>query len=296
MRWQSLIKMKALIRRLYQLIPFKIFIFRIIRAVWLPPHTIWQHFYFSGKFPFYYNGKKLWMYNQNTSFETSVFWQGYINEEKTSVHYWSILCRYSDVIVDIGANSGYYAIIAKALNPKAHVIAFEPVDRIFSTLKKNVAANHFNITCIQAAISNHTGTALLYDYPEQHHYQASLNKESMSRKNDVISYEVPVMRLDDYAANNNITRIDLIKIDVEGHEAAVFEGALKILQQSTPSILFEVKEEAHAARIQEMINGLGYSFYNIDEANGLIPVSAIERSHHWNFLLLNARHQALINL
>jgi FkbM family methyltransferase len=286
--------MKKLFRRLYQLIPFKTFLFSMVRAVCMPPQSVWQHLYFSGKFSFHYSGKKLWMHNHNSSFETSVFWQGFIDEEKTSIHYWALLSRHADTIIDIGANSGYYSLISKSLNPKAQVFAFEPVDRIFNALKKNVAANGFDITCEQVALSNSTGTATLYDYPEQHHYQASLNKESMGRKDDVISYQVPTVQLDVYAEKNRLPKIALIKIDVEGHEVEVFEGALKILQQSKPSVLFEVKNETNAAHIQSIVEGLGYSFYNIDEEKGLIKVNAIERSRHWNFLLLNAAHEALL--
>ena len=94
--------MKALFRSLYGIIPFKRQLFTVLRSVWTPSESVWQHFYFEGKFNFNVNGKKVWLQNHNSLMETAIFWTHTYVDEKTSLALWNKLCEKSDHIYDIG--------------------------------------------------------------------------------------------------------------------------------------------------------------------------------------------------
>ena len=65
--------------------------------------------------------------------------------EKESLKIWKELCQTSDVILDVGANTGVYSLVAKAANPESRVIAFEPVKRTFDRLEHNNNINGFDM-------------------------------------------------------------------------------------------------------------------------------------------------------
>lgn len=73
-------------------------------------------------------------------------------------------------------------------------------------------------------------------------------------------------------------RVDLVKIDIEGREAAVFEGAPQTLQKYSPSVLFEITNEESATLINWLISDMDYSLFNIDEKAGLIKTHSVERA------------------
>jgi len=91
------------------------------------------------------------------------------------------------------------------------------------------------------AVSNINGKLIFHDYENEFQSSASLDKR-MSRNNtdDSIEYEVNTIKLDTYVKNNNISHIDLIKIDVELHEPEVIEGMYNILKDFRPFLLIEV--------------------------------------------------------
>ena len=74
-----------------------------------------------------------------TEIENDIFWKGLTGGwEKISMKLWMQLCRKAKVILDIGANTGIYALTAKAVKPESSVFAFEPLHRMCDKLKRNV--------------------------------------------------------------------------------------------------------------------------------------------------------------
>ncbi len=134
-----------------------------------------------------------------------------------------------DIVIDIGANIGYYTLIfAKLVGEKGKVFAFEPDPTNFQLLKKNVEINGFkNVVLEQKALSDTQGKMML-----------SLNNENTAghhldfKHDDTInSIEVDVLSLDEYFSNKNID-INFIKMDVEGAESNVIQGMTNILKNS----------------------------------------------------------------
>lgn len=157
-----------------------------------------------------------------------------------------LLCAYlkaGDTFVDVGANLGYYSILAaQAVGPGGRVVAFEPNDRVRSRLQRNAALNGFAQLQIRSeAVGETSGIVRLV--------------EPSGSGNDGLSYvdtagssttgvEVRSVRLDAVLAQCPA----LIKVDVEGGEASVFAGARGLLERGdAPAILFEsfkLKEDA----------------------------------------------------
>ena len=120
-----------------------------------------------------------------------------------------------DIVVDVGANIGYYTLLLAQL--KAQVYSFEPEPHNFELLKKNVELNHFsNVTFYNKAVSNINGKAklVLADYGTGQH---KLGDSKFGTK--TIDIEVTTLNLD---------KIDFAKIDVEGAELLALKG-MKVL-------------------------------------------------------------------
>ncbi|MDJ0800991.1 MAG: FkbM family methyltransferase [Calothrix sp. MO_167.B12] len=144
-------------------------------------------------------------------------------------------------IIDGGANVGNFSTKCSRLFPEAKIYAFEPVSLTFAKLKQNMNTNNCIHTC-NLALSNNAGkkTINLYD-----------NSEINSLENDspelifgkIISQEeIQCVTLDEFSKANNLQVIDLVKLDLEGHELAAIEGMKTLLHEKRVKfILIEVK-------------------------------------------------------
>ncbi len=284
--------MKNLLRKIYSILPFKRTIFTFIRAVWTPPESIWQHFYFEGKFTFKVNGRTIRLQNHNSLMETAIFWTNTYLDEKVSMKLWNKLSEKSNWIFDIGANTGMFSILGKSMNPKATVHAFEPITRIFARLKENVEMNHLDVNLHEIAMSNESGTAKIFDIASDHHYHASLKESEVAHHEGVTYTEIKTDTLNNFVGSVNAEGCDLMKIDVEGFEIEVINGALDVIKKYRPSILIEVKNDENAAEIEILLSGLDYRYYDIDEVNAKPKkIDRLRKSSKWNLLFLNEAHE-----
>jgi len=130
-----------------------------------------------------------------------------------------------DVVVDIGANVGYYTLIASRLvGDEGRVYAFEPDPVAFSFLEKNVALNgSTNVVLEQKAASNEPGSLRLY-LSEENKGDHRIFETEEKRK----SVEIEAVALDDYFEGRE-SRIDFVKIDTQGAEAVIVDGMDRII-------------------------------------------------------------------
>ena len=204
-----------------------------------------------------------------------LFWRGYGRGwEATSLRVWASAVPHANTIVDIGGNVGIYALAAKTLAPRAHVVAFEPLERMHRRLVENVRLNGFEIDAEQLAVSDRTGVATLYDAQPDDFSVASLDHAPQG-KGKVVPHEVPVTRLDDYCADHGIDAIDLLKIDIEGHEPAALRGMGEQLSRGRPTILIEVLSNEAANEVWSLLKPLDYEAYRIDERRGIERVDGM---------------------
>jgi len=170
------------------------------------------------------------------------------------------------VMFDVGAYVGQFSLVAsRVCSGRIEVFAFEPTPRVFEQLERNIKANRCQgVTCIQAALSGAPGTAKFYFYPSSHD-QNSLRPLAGGNAQSV---DVAVESVDSVCSKHDVTRLDFIKIDVEGNELAVLQGARRTLAELKPLLTVEVSRHQRAygyggKEIRQLLNEAGYDVYRI---------------------------------
>jgi len=197
-----------------------------------------------------------------------LFWMGVYYVERKHTEHFKKLIKPGDIVIDVGANIGYYTLMAAArVGKRGHVYAFEPASHTFKILQKNIQINGFtNVSLYNLAISNEEGYVELY-------LSDSINTGATSiTVPELFSGKVEKVRcitIDNFLNKENIKKVDLIKIDVEGAEPKVLRGMNKLLSEQNPKILIEINEErlrsaGHSKDyIYEFLASKGYKAYDI---------------------------------
>lgn len=177
-----------------------------------------------------------------------------------------------------------FSLISKAINPSSSIHAFEPIKRVYLKLKENVELNNYSIKTYQIALSDVSGEKKIFDNLETHEYTVSLDR---NRFDNSSSTEISINRvtMHDFIENNDISSIDLIKIDVEYHEYEVLLGMKDYLKLYNPTIIFECVEADLGKKIQFLLDDCNYIYFNIDEEKGAILVDEISKSFGFNYLV-----------
>lgn len=166
------------------------------------------------------------------------------------------LCKDSNLVLDIGAYSGVYSLIAAKSMPSTRIIAFEPNPQIRESLVKNIEINGFadriKVECI--ALSNAPGVSVLSIGEDSS--MANLNSE-FDQADDLneSSVLVQVMRLDDLLLPGNV---DLMKVDIEGSEISFLLGAMNTIDLHKPIILMEALTDRDLRLQYDFLSKLGY--------------------------------------
>ncbi len=163
--------------------------------------------------------------------------------EKRFVNLFSDSVKEGAVIIDIGSNLGYFTVLAASRTKNSgKVYSVEINTELIKHQQKQLALNGFkNVELINTAVSDAECVLPFYLAPEQFYGHSSLKQNSTFVPEKVI--EVQCTTLDQLVSRNNIKRIDIIKIDVEGAEFNVLKGAESTLRTFRPTIFFESADE-----------------------------------------------------
>lgn len=214
------------------------------------------------------------------SFE--LFWRGAGYYEPITALVAQELVRPGDTFIDIGANIGFYSLMLSACHPGLRGIAFEPNEKMFQLLQANVQANGFGqIVCEPLAISDLATTAMLHLSASD--MSASLEGDFDARSETAL--KVSTTSLDCYLAQHPQPGRLLIKVDVEGHEAAFFKGAQATLAHLHPDVIVEITS-GHDDALQLRLKQAGYHFYQITD-QGLLPSDTLATVFRDRFVFLN---------
>ena len=181
------------------------------------------------------------------------------------------------VFFDIGANKGLYTYVAELYTNPENIYVFEPLPKLSERLK--------------------------YIFPSSRHFEKALSKKS-----DIHEFKIPIIgsqelksrgtlntnyiekgevgkriievktiSLNEFCKENNIERIDFIKIDVEGHEFEVIKGGRETLNKLRPVLQVEIEQRHHSEKIDKIIdyvNDLGYKCHYLDlQTRQIIPLN-----------------------
>jgi FkbM family methyltransferase len=193
--------------------------------------------------------------------------------------------RSHGAVYDVGANTGVYALVAAATGREVH--AFEPNPAVAELLRANVKLNDHaaRVQVVEMAVSDREGTATLFLPPptgESVETSASLDARFKERTDHVI--EVPVTSLDAHWRAAGRPEVGVVKIDVEGHEGAVLDGALELIAACRPVVFLEVLGNVDA--LEEARARLGYVDVRLSHVEAIFGDAVRFDTWAWNHALL----------
>jgi FkbM family methyltransferase len=200
--------------------------------------------------------------------------------DQTEINLLKRLLKPGDTFFDVGANVGCYSFQASQfVGSSGHVYAFEPIPYNVGVIKRNLSRNHIqNITLVPAAVSQSNGTLTLYQADDSQANTGVASIIQTPRKSRAVT--VPMISLDSYTQQQQIDRIDVMKMDIEGAEYEALQGMKALLSGKVkPKIICEFnrflldKRHLNAEEVFNYLQGFGYRFYNIS-STGLTPVDA----------------------
>jgi FkbM family methyltransferase len=189
------------------------------------------------------------------------------------------------VCIDVGANVGYYTLLMASLTPRGQVHSFEPVPRNFHLLSANVLLNGFeNVVLNCCAVGNRDGE-MSFTVSEDGAYSSFLDTGRRAQSRTII---VPARTLVSYCRQRGLRRIDFMKVDVEGAEQLVLEGASGCLEDVDlrPKLmmieLYEPMLRTYGTCIDIVVARLGSFGYApfISRHGRVVP---FEKQHHNRF-------------
>ncbi len=194
-----------------------------------------------------------------------------------------------DTFADVGAHRGYYTLLAaKRVGPQGRVFAFEPASFIFRGLHENIQLNQFSQILIRPlAVCNEVGARTLYAVFDEKNSGLSSLKAPPPETLHVQAQRVESTTLDYFFSQQPGAPIpDLIKVDVEGAEREVFDGARGMLSAAkAPDIIFETQ---HDSSLKDLLKEYGYHIFDIGRwpgrdvvlvPEGITPPISVHRSY-----------------
>lgn len=176
-----------------------------------------------------------------------------------------------DVFLDIGANYGVYSLLAAYLGGSTSTVyAFEPQDRVAAALAASLPANGLtNVSVVNAVVASKVGVTEFFA-PTSGSGVGSVFQSHAEQHSAARMIRVPSTTLDEFAKSQSLTRVDLVKIDVEGAEFEVLSGAQLVLSKFRPFVWFEVNPSSLAAAgssqdvLLSTLRACGYTkFYDV---------------------------------
>jgi FkbM family methyltransferase len=188
-------------------------------------------------------------------------------------------------VIDIGANIGYYSLLAASQCPRGQVFSFEPDNKNFQLLKTSIAYNGFEkiIQAYNFAVSDANKTIILSDLGNPGNSGARFTAEDEDLLKSLISApdayfeKIEAIQLDTFLTE---IRVDIVKIDIEGHEPYAIQGMLNILKRDQPIIFAELAPSnikllggMEAADFLQLLLNIGYQISLVQKSGSIVEFS-----------------------
>ncbi len=195
------------------------------------------------------------LYNKNDTYIGKAF-EKYGEFSENEAILFRQICREGDIIADVGANIGAHTLVfSQLVGKKGKVFAYEPQRVVFQTLCANMAINSIeNAQCFQIAVSSESKTTLIPDI----RYDLPANHGGFQVKDYDKGVKTIVAPIDDLL---DVSALRLIKIDVEGMEYDVIEGAKKTINLHKPFLYLENDKPEKSTALIEKVKSLDYRLF-----------------------------------
>jgi len=228
-----------------------------------------------------------WVLNPSDYVHRDVFWFG--KKDMWDVWHVKKIIKPNSTILDVGANFGYYSIIlALELMKKCQIYAFEPCLPVFSRLVRNIMLNDLD-SCIKPlsiALSDKIGSGGALAFNQGNSGATFIDN---SRNGDI-----QMTTVDKFCElNSGISKVDFIKIDVEGFELFVLQGARQVILRDKPVVFLELnpfclkRNRITANSLIELLLSYGYKLF-ISRRKKLIPFLSVNMPNENNYVNLFA--------
>lgn len=226
------------------------------------------------------------------------YWYHGKNREKVQMDIFNMIIKEGDTVFELGAHIGYISLyFSKLVGKNGKLYVFEPGANNLPYVRENISNSTFkNTTLVEKAVSDSNGTATFYlenitgqsnSLVKDYRVTKKIQTKSFVdlKKNEV---QVETIRLDDFVQANHISRIDFIKIDIEGAEYMAIKGMTTILSQMKPTMMIEVTENHQA--LFDLLRENGYVF--VDEFSKKVEE---REAFYGNLFCVHASRQELIS-
>jgi FkbM family methyltransferase len=192
--------------------------------------------------------------------------------------------RDGDCVVDVGANIGYVSLLCSQYVGNGVVYSFEPSAITFKYIEQ-LASQIKQIKPWNLAVSNASGMVRFID-------EVMSDRSYIADSQDPRGYLVQCCTIDNWVARNQIERIDFIKVDAEGHDIHVIEGAREVIKLHQPIFEFEAFNMDAVNQVYDILQSLkstaGYKIYRCCNQYPLSTLSKVTMTNNW-FAIPGAR-------
>ena len=223
-----------------------------------------------------HNEKKFKMKGTGLSLENSLYWKGFKEgHEPMTAQTFIEYARDANWVLDIGANTGFFALMAKTINPQAKVAAFEPHPFFYELLVENAKCNNYQITTVNEAAS-HVSDRVAFFFPKPNQgnvYSGSVSRSHFYNHQDTTpeTIEISTIPLDNFiAAQKGWGSGGLVKIDAEGHDEEVLMGLQQTIMEHAPVLIVEIQSQEKAKSVAGHAFLQNYTFRGIHDKKGVL--------------------------
>ena len=232
--------------------------------------------------------------------QSQIFWYGYYSRD--IVLLMNRILLPGMVVLDVGANIGEITMAAaQRVGSNGRVYSFEPMTTLYDCLTEHLKMNGIDhVTPITKGLSDKIGVATIFraeaTFKDGSRHDGLGTLYPTASRSDVVG-DIELTTMDEFCAESNITRIDLVKIDVEGAELAVLKGGLKSIGRFKPYLIVELQTQTAEDAgykpddIVSLLKTAGYKFFIIGRKARLRPMGEANFSNFQNVLCVPAGAQ-----
>ncbi|MCL5287187.1 MAG: FkbM family methyltransferase [Acidobacteria bacterium] len=245
----------------------------------------------------------IWWLSEDDLPGQTLYFSGAYKDEEAERRFVERYLQPGMTVLDIGAHHGFYTLLAsRIVGGSGQVIAFEPSPRDFARLRLHLRLNFCRNARAEAlALAGENGAAQFYVVEKGDTGRNGLRRAEVYAES-VREVTVREIRLDDYLDGARIERTDLVKLDAEGAELSILQGAERLLGRAPrPAMLCELRESCTrpwgytARQVHDLVAVRGFQWFTA-KADGRLAAAGVQDEFDGNFVAVpQERQDALRN-